>query len=91
MNRTTARHVDRRIPFRELRELAGKSQSEVAIALGTDQPGVSRIEARRNVELDTLAAYAWALGYEVDVRFTRKGFRAVSYRLTRSRHGAKRR
>lgn len=53
--------------LRSVRELAGKTQGEVAEALNTVQSGISRIEARADVKLSTLRSYVEALGGRLDV------------------------
>jgi hypothetical protein len=52
----------RRVSLRTLREGLGKTQSELAGALGMTQSEVSRLESRGDVLLSTLARYAEALG-----------------------------
>jgi predicted XRE-type DNA-binding protein len=53
----------------ELRKWAGLTQAEIAAILGVSQSRVSDIERGRSatIELETLRAYAAALGGEVDV------------------------
>lgn len=46
----------------ELRQKIGRSQAEVASAIGTTQSGVSRIERQPDVRLSTLDQYVSALG-----------------------------
>ncbi|WP_019629755.1 helix-turn-helix domain-containing protein [Actinomadura atramentaria] len=55
--------------LRELRKALGKTQTEVAQALGVSQSRVSQIENGdvHAMELETLRAYAAALGGHVDV------------------------
>ncbi len=66
------------MPLRALREAAGKTQAEVAAALGKDQAEVSRLERRTNIETDTLREYARALGATCEVVFVSKqGHRVV--------------
>lgn len=50
------------VPLSELRKRLGRSQAEVAAAIGTTQSGVSRIERQPDVRLSTLEAYISALG-----------------------------
>jgi hypothetical protein len=52
----------KRVSLRTLREGLGKTQSELAEALGMTQGEVSRLEARGDVLVSTLARYAEALG-----------------------------
>ncbi|MET8774484.1 helix-turn-helix transcriptional regulator [Nocardia sp. NPDC050713] len=55
--------------LKELRKALGKTQAEVATALGVSQSRVSQIENGdlAAMELDTLRAYAHALGGHVDI------------------------
>jgi transcriptional regulator with XRE-family HTH domain len=55
--------------LRTVREALGKTQAEVASALGTDQGEVSRIERRPDLLLSTLHRYAEALGGTCEVAF----------------------
>ena len=50
-----------------VRVVLGKTQEEVARALGVDQGEVSRLERRDDVRLSTLQKYAHALGCTLDV------------------------
>lgn len=52
------------VGLRELRKAQGRTQAEVARALGVSQARVSQIENRdlATMELDTVRAYAAALG-----------------------------
>ena len=56
-----------RVSRRTLREGIGKSQVEIAEALGIDQGEVSRIERRRDIRLPTLRRYVEALGGALEV------------------------
>ncbi|WP_241756494.1 helix-turn-helix domain-containing protein [Actinomadura sp. RB99] len=55
--------------LKELRKAVGKSQAEVAQILGVSQSRVSQIENGdiEAMELETLRAYATALGGHVDI------------------------
>lgn len=56
--------------IRELRTRAGLSQHELALRLGTTQPGVSRLESGAvTIRLDTLARVAAALDRHLVVSF----------------------
>jgi transcriptional regulator with XRE-family HTH domain len=46
----------------ELREQTGKSQTEVAKALGVKQPSLSKMERQADMKLSSLSSYAAALG-----------------------------
>lgn len=51
----------------ELRRRAGKTQAEVAEALGVRQSDVSKLERRADVRLSTLRRYVAALGGKLDI------------------------
>ena len=55
--------------LKELRKSLGKTQAEVAAALGVSQSRISQIERGdvEAMELETLRAYAAALGGRIDV------------------------
>ena len=53
--------------LREVRELAGKNQVEVAAALEKAQSEISKIENREDWLLSTLRRYVEALGGELEV------------------------
>ena len=53
--------------LRELRQVAGKAQAEVARALRIKQPSVSKIERQADMYLSTLQTYVRALGGELDL------------------------
>jgi DNA-binding XRE family transcriptional regulator len=57
--------------LRELREVQGLSQAELAARLGIQQAAVSKVERRRDLHLDTLEAIVTALGgtLEMKVKF----------------------
>jgi len=57
--------------LRELREMQGLSQVELAERLGIQQAAVSKVERRQDLHLDTLAAIVKALGgtLEMKVKF----------------------
>ncbi|MFK0733727.1 MAG: helix-turn-helix domain-containing protein [Gloeotrichia echinulata GP01] len=62
------------ITLRHLREKLGLSQSELAERLEVQQPAVSKLERRPNLELNTLRAVVNALGgtMEIIVRIPNK-------------------
>lgn len=51
--------------LRELRELAGKAQLDVAAVLHIKQPSVSKIEKQTDMYLSTLRSYVEAIGGEL--------------------------
>ncbi len=53
--------------LRELRELAGKAQIEVATALNIKQPSVSKIEKQADMYLSTLRSYVEAVGGKLEL------------------------
>lgn len=52
----------------ELRLLRGRTQRELALGMGLEQPSVSRMELRNDPTLSQLALYVGALGAELTVR-----------------------
>lgn len=60
----------------ELRKLFDVSQEEVAKRSKVKQSAISRVEGRRNVELDTLTTFAGALGLNVRVQVMAPGVTA---------------
>ena len=65
------RRLGRSLGLRDVRHLAGGTQSAIAQSLGMDQAGVSRLEKRGDWKLSTLRDYVAALGgvLELRVRF----------------------
>jgi DNA-binding XRE family transcriptional regulator len=53
--------------LRELREIAGKAQLDVAAALHIKQPSVSKIEKQTDMYLSTLRNYIEAIGGELEM------------------------
>ena len=53
--------------LRELRQVAGKAQAEIALALNIKQPSVSKIEKHADMYLSTLRSYVEAVGGELDI------------------------
>src|ERR1700733_13726842 len=51
----------------EVRQLAGKSQQEVAEALGMKQPSLSKLEKQADMQISTLRKIVTALGGELEV------------------------
>ena len=51
----------------ELRQLTGKSQTEVAKQLGIKQPSLSKLEKQSDMQLSTLRRIVEALGGELDL------------------------
>jgi predicted XRE-type DNA-binding protein len=53
--------------LRELRQIAGKAQAEIATALNIKQPSVSKIEKQADMYLSTLRNYVEAIGGELEL------------------------
>ncbi|HVH75296.1 MAG TPA: XRE family transcriptional regulator [Stellaceae bacterium] len=53
--------------LRELREIAGKAQLDVAAALHIKQPSVSKIEKQTDMYLSTLRNYIEAIGGKLEL------------------------
>lgn len=53
--------------LRELRQIAGKAQEEVASALNIRQPSVSKIEKQADMYLSTLRSYVEAIGGKLEL------------------------
>ena len=51
----------------EVRQLAGKSQQEVAEALGMKQPSLSKLEKQSDMQISTLRKIVQALGGELQI------------------------
>src|ERR1700694_1285325 len=51
----------------EVRELTGKSQRQVADALGMKQPSLSNLEKQKDMQISTLRKIVKALGGELEV------------------------
>jgi|SRR5580700_4838837 hypothetical protein len=53
--------------LRELRQIAGKAQADIATALKIKQPSVSKIEKQADMYLSTLRSYVEAIGGELEL------------------------
>lgn len=53
--------------LRELRQIAGKAQADIAAALNIKQPSVSKIEKQTDMYLSTLRSYVEAAGGELEL------------------------
>lgn len=51
----------------EVRQMAGKSQQEVAELLGIKQPSLSKLEKQKDMQISTLRKIVNALGGELEV------------------------
>jgi len=74
----------------EVRQLAGKSQQEVAETLGMKQPSLSKLEKQADMQISTLQKIVRALGGELEVlaRFPKGTVRIDQFDVShrRSRH-----
>lgn len=59
------RAIQDAISLGELRDRFDLSQAEIATRMGTNQPGVSKLERREDLYLSTLRGYVEALGGEL--------------------------
>jgi len=62
--------------LRDLRNLLEMQQASVAAAYGGDQAAISRLEARNDHKLSTIADYVRALGGKLELRVRFDGFEA---------------
>jgi len=53
--------------LRELRQIAGKAQEDVASTLNIKQPSVSKIEKQADMYLSTLRSYVEAIGGQLEL------------------------
>jgi transcriptional regulator with XRE-family HTH domain len=53
--------------LRELRQIAGKAQADIATALNIKQPSVSKIEKQADMYPSTLRGYVEAIGGELEL------------------------
>ena len=53
--------------LRELRQIAGKAQEDIAAALNIKQPSVSKIEKQADMYLSTLRSYVEAVGGKLEL------------------------
>jgi transcriptional regulator with XRE-family HTH domain len=53
--------------LRELRQIAGKAQADIASALNIKQPSVSKIEKQTDMYLSTLRSYVEAVGGKLEL------------------------
>ena len=53
--------------LRELRQITGKAQAEIATALNIKQPSVSKIEKQADMYLSTLRSYVEAVGGKLEL------------------------
>ena len=53
--------------LREIRQIAGKAQEDIATALNIKQPSVSNIEKQADMYLSTLRSYVEAIGGKLEL------------------------
>ena len=53
--------------LRELRQITGKAQADIASALNITQPSVSKIEKQTHMHLSTLRSYVEAVGGKLEL------------------------
>lgn len=53
--------------LRELRQIAGRAQAEIAASLNIKQPSVSKIEKQTDMYLSTLRSYVEAIGGKLEL------------------------
>jgi hypothetical protein len=75
------------LPVGELRQLAGKSQRELATILGIKQPSLSKLENQSDMQISTLQKIVEALGGELDLvaRFPKGAVRLGQFTRTSKR------
>ena len=56
-----------KVTLRHLREKLGLSQSELAERLEVQQPAISKLERRQNLELNTFRSVVHALGGTIEI------------------------
>jgi predicted transcriptional regulator len=71
----------------EVRQLAGKSQQEIAEKLGMKQPSLSKLEKQADMQVSTLQKIVKALGGELEVlaRFPKGTVKIDQFDLPRRR------
>ena len=69
----------------ELRQLAGKSQREIAEILGIKQPSLSKLEKQSDMQISTLRGIIAALGGELEIvaRFPSRSVRIKPFASTK--------
>ena len=56
-----------KVPYGEIRKLAGKSQRQVAEALNIKQPSLSKLEKQSDMQISTLRRIVTVLGGELEI------------------------
>jgi DNA-binding Xre family transcriptional regulator len=63
-----ARELLQELLLSEIRKSRGKSQKEIAAAIGIKQPSLSKLEKQSDMQISTLSKIIEALGGELEVR-----------------------
>lgn len=65
------------VSLRELRKMLGKTQKDVARAMGVSQGEISRMERRSNMRVSTVMRFMQALGipYKITANFPDKEYK----------------
>ena len=73
----------------EVRQLTGKSQHQVAEALGIKQPSLSKLEKQSDMQISTLQKIVKALGGELEVlaKFPKGTVKIDQFDLSHPRSG----
>ena len=76
----------------EVRKRAGKSQRELAAALGIKQPSLSKLENQSDMQISTLSRIIAALGGKLEViaRFSNGAVKIEQFGATKKRQHARR-
>jgi len=77
----------RELLLSEIREMTGKSQQQVAKAIGIKQPSLSKLEGQSDMQISTLQRIINALGGELEViaRFPNSTVKIEQFGKTASR------
>ena len=70
-----------------IRKLAGKTQDQIAAALGKKQPSIQKMEKQADYYVSTLRRFVEAAGGEVEIRVTLPGQAPVVLREFADLHG----
>jgi transcriptional regulator with XRE-family HTH domain len=83
-NDQAAREELREMLLSELRRAAGKTQVELAAAMGIQQPNVSKLESQDDMQISTLRQIVEALGGQLEI-IARLPGESVALRLSEFR------
>lgn len=87
------RELLRELLLSEIREMTGKSQQQVAKAIGIKQPSLSKLESQSDMQISTLQRIIAALGGELEViaRFPNSVVKIEQFGETARRSGGNQR